>query len=175
MEKCVSENLKHRKTLYMAIKKSLHNCTKFLIKQLSKCSLQKQSAEDVLENRCFFKISQNLQNIICVRNSGCATLLKKRIGNFFIRKETPAEVLSCEFWEIFQNTFFIEHLRATTSINNLMDCSRAIVTARADVDYLFPTSRHIHATHMTFATKYEVWNIVTFKCYWKKERKSNLL
>ena len=29
----------------------------------------------------------------------------------FIRKETLAQVFSCEFCEIFKNTFFIEHLR----------------------------------------------------------------
>ena len=33
----------------------------------------------------------------------------------FIKKETLAQVSSCEFCEIFQNTFFIEHLRATAS------------------------------------------------------------
>ena len=32
----------------------------------------------------------------------------------FIKKETLAQVFSCEFWEIFKNTFFTEHLRATT-------------------------------------------------------------
>ena len=29
----------------------------------------------------------------------------------FFRKETAAQVFSCEFSEIFKNTFFIEHLR----------------------------------------------------------------
>ena len=33
----------------------------------------------------------------------------------FIKKETLAEVFSCEFCEISNNTFFKEHLRATTS------------------------------------------------------------
>ena len=37
----------------------------------------------------------------------------------FIKKETLAQVFSCEFWEIFKNTFFIEHLRETTSENIL--------------------------------------------------------
>ena len=26
-------------------------------------------------------------------------------------------VLSCEFWEIFKNTFFTEHIRETASVN----------------------------------------------------------
>ena len=29
----------------------------------------------------------------------------------FIKKENLAQVLSCEFWEILKNTFFIERLR----------------------------------------------------------------
>ena len=31
----------------------------------------------------------------------------------FIKKETPAQVFSCEYCEIFKNTFFIEHLWTT--------------------------------------------------------------
>ena len=33
----------------------------------------------------------------------------------FIRKETLAQIFSCEFCEIFKNTFFTEHLRTTAS------------------------------------------------------------
>ena len=33
----------------------------------------------------------------------------------FIKKETLAQVFSCEFCEISKNTFFIEHLRETAS------------------------------------------------------------
>ena len=33
----------------------------------------------------------------------------------FIKKETMAQVFSCEFCEIFESTIFKEHLRATTS------------------------------------------------------------
>ena len=36
----------------------------------------------------------------------------------FIKKETLAEVFSFEFCEIFKNTFFTEHLRATASAVN---------------------------------------------------------
>ena len=32
----------------------------------------------------------------------------------FIKKETLAQVFSCEFWEIFRKTFFTEHLLAMT-------------------------------------------------------------
>ena len=33
----------------------------------------------------------------------------------FIKKETLAQVFSCKFYEIFKNTFFTKHLRATAS------------------------------------------------------------
>ena len=33
----------------------------------------------------------------------------------FIKKETLAQVFSCEFYEISKNTFFTEHLWATAS------------------------------------------------------------
>ena len=36
----------------------------------------------------------------------------------FIKKETLAQVFSCEFCEISKNTFFTEHLRMTASEKN---------------------------------------------------------
>ena len=36
----------------------------------------------------------------------------------FIKKETPAQVFSCEFCEIFKNTFFTEDLQMTASENS---------------------------------------------------------
>ena len=39
-------------------------------------------------------------------------------GNF-IKKETLAQVFSCEFCEIFKNTFFAEHLWMTASVPNI--------------------------------------------------------
>ena len=35
----------------------------------------------------------------------------------FIKKETLAQVFSCEFCEIFKSTFSIEHLWVTASVN----------------------------------------------------------
>ena len=37
--------------------------------------------------------------------------------SFLINSETQANAPSCQFCEIFQNTFFMEHLRATASAN----------------------------------------------------------
>ena len=34
----------------------------------------------------------------------------------FIKKETLAQVFSCEFYEISKNTFFVEHLRVSASV-----------------------------------------------------------
>ena len=37
--------------------------------------------------------------------------------SYFIKKEAVAQMFSCEFSEIFKNTFFTEHFRATSSVN----------------------------------------------------------
>ena len=41
--------------------------------------------------------------------------LKKENSLLIIKKEISAQVFSCEFCEVFKNTFFIEHLRAIAS------------------------------------------------------------
>ena len=45
-------------------------------------------------------------------NSQIAVKKKKN----FIKKETLAQVFSCELCKIFKNTFFTEHLRTTASV-----------------------------------------------------------
>ena len=52
----------------------------------------------------FLEISQNSQENICAR-----------VYNFN-KKETLAQVFSCEFCEISKNTFFTEHLWTTASV-----------------------------------------------------------
>ena len=43
------------------------------------------------------------------------SLLPGLQGCSFIKKETPTQVFSCEYLEIFKNTSFEEHLRTTAS------------------------------------------------------------
>ena len=59
----------------------------------------------------FLEISQSSQENTCARVS----FLIKLQANF-IKKETLAQIFSCEFWEISKYTFFTEHVWATTSI-----------------------------------------------------------
>ena len=54
------------------------------------------------------KITQNSQESISVRVSFLIRLQVKACN--FIKKETLTQVFSCEFGEIFKNTFFIEYL-----------------------------------------------------------------
>ena len=66
--------------------------------------LRKAASEAVVQ-RCsvkkvFLKISQNSQE----NNRTRASFLNK------VKKEALARACSCEFYEIFTNTFFIEHL-----------------------------------------------------------------
>ena len=57
----------------------------------------------------FFKISQNSQE------NNCARAFFVRLYNC-IKKETLAQVFSCEFCKTLNNTFFTEHLQATAPI-----------------------------------------------------------
>ena len=44
-------------------------------------------------------------------------LLKFQAGDLqFIKNETSTKVFSCEFWKIFQNMYFLEHLWGTASV-----------------------------------------------------------
>ena len=60
--------------------------------------------------KVFLEISQNSQESTCARVSFLIKLL------FFLKKETLAQVFSCEFYEISKNTFFTEHLWTTSSV-----------------------------------------------------------
>ena len=55
------------------------------------------------------EISQNSQENICARVSFLIKL-QPSVCNF-IKKETVAQVLSCEFRKIYKNTFATEHLQ----------------------------------------------------------------
>ena len=75
---------------------------------------------DVLYEKVFLEIPQNSQENTVVCN--------------FIKKETLAQVFSCEFCEISKSTFFTEHLLATASGSFLEQWSFRIVLG----DYFFP-------------------------------------
>ena len=69
-----------------------------------------------LWKKLFLEISQNSQENTCAR----ASFFIKSF--FFIKKETLAEVFSCEFYGISEKTFFTEHLWTTVSVikNNIL-------------------------------------------------------
>ena len=59
--------------------------------------------------KVLLKISQISQGSTC---AGISFLIKMQgSGLHFYLKETPTQVFSCEFCEIFKSTFSIEHLR----------------------------------------------------------------
>ena len=61
----------------------------------------------------FLKISQNSQENNRTRVS---FLIKLQASPYnFIKEETLVQLFSCEFYELFKNTFITEHLRATAS------------------------------------------------------------
>ena len=61
------------------------------------------------------EISQNSQQKTCTRVIFLNKVTDLQACNI-IKKEIVAQVRSCEFCEIFKNTFFTEHLLTTASI-----------------------------------------------------------
>ena len=72
----------------------------------------RSSPPHVLCEKVFLEISQNPQDNTFARAS---FLIKLQACCNFIKKETLAQVFSCDFCEISKNTFFTEHLWATAS------------------------------------------------------------
>ena len=102
----MKKNLPFHDVLYHLVNYSL--CCPFRTNYRSsqqRCSMKK----GVLE------FSQNSQEKTCTR-----VIFLNEVGGLqacnFIKKETLAQVFSCEFCEIFKNTFFTEHLWTTASI-----------------------------------------------------------
>ena len=65
--------------------------------------------------KAVLEISQNSQEKSSTRVFFLNKVARLQPCNF-IKKETLAQVLSCEFCEIFKNTFSTEHLQTTASI-----------------------------------------------------------
>ena len=87
------------------------SCSQSTLQSSSKSSTTSQSSKTVIKTFLKqspggvpLKISQTSQEYTCVRVS----FLKKLQASVynFIKKETLAQVLSCQFCEIFKNTFF---------------------------------------------------------------------
>ena len=69
--------------------------------------LQKQPPEGFYNKKVFLEISQISQENTCARVSFLIKLQSWACN--FIKKESLAQVLSCEFCEISKNTFYTEH------------------------------------------------------------------
>ena len=65
--------------------------------------IQKQSSGGVLQKKVFLEISQNSQENTCARVSFLRKLQTEACN--FIKRETLAQVFSCEFYKISKNTF----------------------------------------------------------------------
>ena len=63
------------------------------------------------------------------------------ISVYDFKKETLAQLFSCEFCEISENTFFTEHVLATSSINKLYE----IYSTKVNAGEYLAISMHFHA------------------------------
>ena len=95
----------------------------------------------VLCKKVFLQISQNSQENTCARVSFLIKFKKRDIKKNLlkkskksIKKETLAQVFSCEFCEVSKNTFFTEQLWTTASVSypsstmNVHSCQRPSIT-----------------------------------------------
>ena len=73
--------------------------------------LEKQPPVEFYKKSCSEKL-RKINSKTCARAS---FLMKLQASCNFINKETLAQGFSCEFCEIFKNTFFTEHLWTTAS------------------------------------------------------------
>ena len=76
------------------------------------CKISRSSHQRCSMKKVFLELLQNSQESTCSRVS---FLIKKAEACNFVKKETLAQVLSCDFCEISKNTFFTEHLQTTAS------------------------------------------------------------
>ena len=95
--------------------------------QHSQGKLPKSKPSTILLICVYFECSQCLFHNVgrkrCISRSSRPT---SKACNF-IKKETLAQVFSCEFCEISKNTFFKEHLWATASVYQKTDQSEGIM------------------------------------------------
>ena len=99
--------LKFHKCHFILSHQTKPTINSYFIHQWSLLSLQKQPLE-VFYKKMFLKISQNPQENSC----GRASFLNKVAGWAL----QLVQMFSCEFCEIFKNTFFTEHLWTTASV-----------------------------------------------------------
>ena len=98
-------------------------CSKFTIKATGRrqwrrfgifvVNFTEAATRSVVQENVLLEISQNSQGNTCARVPFLIKL-QAEVCNF-IKKETLAQMFSCEICEISKNTLFIEHLRVTAS------------------------------------------------------------
>ena len=109
-------NHKHSYGKWNQWNKNLNPVDMNLASQTSK--RKKQSPGGVLYEKVFLEVFAKF-----ARKHLCQSLFFNTFLNF-VKKETLAQVFSCEFWEISKNTLFIEHLRETASErSSVLKCS----------------------------------------------------
>ena len=84
----------------------------------------------------------------------------------FIKKETLAQIFSCEFWEISKNTFFAEHLWATAFVNcHLSNCSTSSSNFNIATSSLLQVGiklRSFGKKEISFSVRFHLDKLITF-------------
>ena len=93
--------------------------------------------------------------LICSANQNTETPLFKKVAGYFYTpgklqktKEALVQMFSCEFCEIFKNTFLTGHLQATTSVKMLLySCYHFDWSKLINSLSLFPTQMKINSKY----------------------------
>ena len=81
----------------------------------------------------------------------------------FIKKETLAQVFSCDFCEISKNTFFTEHLGTTASVNHNFDnCINPSHTCTQEIESTTHFFLHCHFYRNIRKTLLDDLNVINF-------------
>ena len=92
------------------------------------------------EKKVLLDISQNSQESTSARVS---FLIKFQPAYNFIEKESLAQLFSCEFCEIFKNSFFTELLWATASADILQNSCELLLLLETKSFYRLLPTRHL--------------------------------
>ena len=104
-------------------------------------------------HRRYFVKTGGLKNYAkFTRKHLCWSLVFRKVAGLRLaKKETPTQVFSCEFCEIFKNTFFTEHLWTTASV--WINSKKIFIIKRRQKYSKYHTSVLLTFTIMTFIIK----------------------
>ena len=115
---------------------------------------QRQLFADILQNLCSSKVCRSHRKHLCLRF--CFNKVGDLHAGTSLRKRDSGKEFSCEFCKIFKETYFVEHLQATSGFwrsNNSKWCKN---------DHKWTT---IHGVFRCYSVTVYIWIWYIWTCY----------